>query len=434
MNFCSIKPLLLILPLTGIVSLGHADEASDNGSPYVEKYKVGYAETKPAFGGPTSPQGQLEEADRIKDPAFRFPAIDAFFQPCTDTRKSLHEKHGVQLNGHYSVMFQGMDAYHAQEDSAAGGVLRVNMRWTAVGGGTKNTGSLFVTLDHRHSFTDVAPQSLAGSAGYLGVASTFYNDMGGAIINLNWQQAFNDGDTGLIAGRYDPNDYQTAQGSTNPWTLFSNIAISLDPSVAFPDSSWGIGAGHWLNTQFYLLGGVNDANGLGSDNLEFFEGGSELYKYAHVGWSPSKDQRYFKNVHLSTWHVDDRDLRPEDGFSGAEASHGVTLSTNWMFEGLWMPFARAGWSDGSAPLYNESATLGVLKKLHYRSDVLGVAANWGKPSNDALREQTSIETFWQFQFSQNLEITPSIQYLNQPALNTDVDDIWLLSTRVHLTF
>ena len=31
------------------------------------------------------------------------------------------------------------------------------------------------------------------------------------------------------------------------------------------------------------------------DDLEFFEGGSEFFKWAHVGWSPTKDQRYFNN-------------------------------------------------------------------------------------------------------------------------------------------
>ena len=76
----------------------------------------------------------------------------------------------------------------------------------------------------------------------------------------------------MIVGRYDPNDYQNVLGYVNPWTIFSNLAINLDASVALPDSSWGIGAGHWLNDTWYVLGSINDANGAGSDDLEFFKG------------------------------------------------------------------------------------------------------------------------------------------------------------------
>ena len=43
--------------------------------------KIGYTTTHPPFGGQNSPAGELEEADEIKDPAYRFPKIDAAFKP-----------------------------------------------------------------------------------------------------------------------------------------------------------------------------------------------------------------------------------------------------------------------------------------------------------------------------------------------------------------
>jgi porin len=217
-------------------------------------------------------------------------------------------------------------------------------------------------------------------------------------------------------------------GYVNPWSIFTNLASNLDTSVALPDSSWGVGAGHWFNDQWYVLGGVNDANGLGTDDLEFFDGGAEFFSYAHLGWSPGKDQRYFKNVHIVGWHVDER----ED--AGIEESHGVALAANWTFDDRYMPFARLGFSSGSAPISNESATLGIIRKFLYRSDLVGLSAAWGKPPDDSLREQTTIETFWRFQFAQNLAISPNVQLLLNPSLNPEQDKVWVIGLRTRLTF
>lgn len=425
MTFLKLCPLLTTVLLSS-VSVASEEIANKETSSEV---KTG---TAVDFGGPASPRGLKEQAEKPKTPAFRFPEIDAAFKPWQDWKKSIKDDHGFSFNGHYAASVQGVnDTVAGGSSTNASGVLRLTGIWEAVNRGEANTGSLVVTLDHRHAYTDNTPQDLAGEIGYIGITNLFFSDMGAAIINLNWQQRLNDGNTGFIVGRYDPNDYQNVLGIVNPWTLFTNLEMSLDVSVALPDSSWGIGAGHWLNDQFYVLGGVNDANGLGSDNLEFFEGGSELYKYVHVGWSPAKNQRYFQNVHVLYWDVDER------VDAGLEASSGFAIGANWMFEGNWMPYLRLGKSEGSTPIYNKSATLGVLKQFSYRSDVVGAAITWGElPYNAGFtsQEQTSAEVFWQIQFSQNLEITPNIQYIMDPAMNVEGTDILSMGVRALFTF
>ena len=255
-----------------------------------------------------------------------------------------------------------------------------------------------------------------------------YSDADWVIPNLNWAQGFNDGSTGLLIGRYDPSDYMNVLGYTNPWTTFSNLAILLDASVQFGDSSWGVAGGSWINEQTYFMLGINDANGTLTDNLEFFDGGAEFYKWAHVGWSPSRSERFKKNIHLVGWHVDAR----ED--AGTDSAQGVALAANWTFNNTWMPFARLGWSEGSTPIYNRSATIGLGYKFQYRSDVAGIGINWGDPPDDSLNEQTTVEAFWNFQFAQNLAFTPSVQLLLDPALNPEEDEILITGLRARLTF
>jgi porin len=390
--------------------------------------KVGYADKPPPFGGRTSPAGEVYEADEDRDPAFRFPVFDDAFASWDDWKRRQDDENGLQLSAHYSTMYQRVSDSLTEDDKASAGLLRATARWTLFGKDTSNFGSLNVMLDHRHGFRNQTPAGdTAGQAGYIGLTSLLHNDIGFAVINLNWQQAFNDGDTGLIVGRYDPNDYMNVLGYVNPWTIFSNLAINFDASVALPDSSWGVSAGHWLNDQVYVLGGINDANGLGSDDLEFFDGGSEFFKFAHVGWSPSKGERYFKSVHVMAWHVDER----ED--LGIDSANGVALAANWTFDDKWMPFARLGFSNGSAPIYNESVTLGVIRKFLYRSDLVGMAVSHGSPAVSGLSDQTTVEAFWRFQFSENLAITPSLQLILDPALNPVNDNVWVWGARFRLT-
>ena len=353
-------------------------------------YNVGYATSRPVFGGPNSPEGTLEESDRVTDPAFRFPAIDQAFAPWADWKRGKNEEQGVQLSANYSTLAQGLSDSISGDETASSGLFRGTAKWTLIGQGTPNIGSLNLMIDHRHGFRDTAPAGLAGNAGYIGVTGLQYGDFDFAVINLNWQQGFNDGNTGIVAGRYDPNDYMNILGYVNPLTGFSNLAVNLEPSVAFPDSSWGVGVGHWMRDQWYVIGGINDANGSATDNLAFFDGGSEFFKWAHVGWSPSKGDRYYKNVHLMTWDVDER----QD--VGIDSAHGVAVAANWTFDDRWMPFVRLGWSSGSAPIYNESITLGFIWKFMFRSDLVGLAANWGDPPDETLREQTTVEAFWRF--------------------------------------
>ena len=267
---------------------------------------------------------------------------------------------------------------------------------------------------------------LGGEAGYIGQTAVLFNDIGWEVIDFNWQQGIGDGG-GIIAGRYDPMDYIAVLGYANPWTAFSSLATLLDPAIAFPDASWGLGGGTWLGENWYVKGAINDANGT-LTNYKFFEGGAEFFKWGELGWSPSRDERYTTNIHFAAWHVDER----ED--LGIDSAHGFTLGANWTTDDLrWMYFARGGWADGDAALYEESYTLGMMRKFRRNSDLMGLAVNWGQPPQDELDAQTTGEFFYRLQLAENLAITPNIQLLKGPALNDEDDRIWVTGLRIRLT-
>jgi porin len=410
---------------------GAAGEAANDEvnaeEPAEPTHKAGF-KRRPPFGGPNTPGGMAEEDDRVKKPAMRLGGFDGALGPWFKWKRRVSEEHGLQISGHYVSLYQGLSDSLEEEDDAASGLFRFNIRWVLNGRQSGDEGAFVITLDHRHAYSALSPADLAGPAGYLGVTGLLLNDFGGAILNLNWTQSFNNGNTGILVGRFDPSDYMNVLGYANPWTAFQNLAVLLDPAVAFPDASWGVGAGTWIQGKWWVLGTVNDANGLATDDLEFFDGGSEFFKQASFGWSPSKDERYLSSVNATLWHVDAREDK------GIEKAEGIGLNANWTWNERWMMFARAGFSDGSAAIYNQSATVGFIRHFAFRSDLVGLGVNWGDPPDETLSEQVTVEGFYSFQLAQNLAITPSVQYLKDPAFNPDHDEIWIAGLRLRFTF
>ena len=106
-NGCLALILLMSLFLSCPASSQTKDQDSRESRGFSQRESsTGYTDSMPVFGGPTSSEGQLEEADRVLDPAFRFPVIDAFYQPWTDWKTNANKQRGVQISTHYSTMAQ----------------------------------------------------------------------------------------------------------------------------------------------------------------------------------------------------------------------------------------------------------------------------------------------------------------------------------------
>jgi porin len=396
--------------------------------PETLKHRSGFNK-RPNFGSTASTAAQLEEDDRVKDPVIRFPAIDQALDGWFAAKKRLNEVSFLQLGFDYNTLYQAASEALGGDDNAWSGVFRIFGKWDVVNPGGTNTGSIVFGLENRHRIDGrIPPSALAGEVGYIGVTGTLFSDVESILGNLYYQQRLGSEDQGgIIIGRFDPNDFMDVLGYANPWTTFSNVAILLNPTIALPDWSWGVGGGSRLNGQWYVLGSINDANGT-ITNESFFDGGSEFFSQVEVGWSPSRAERYFTNVHLTAWHVDEREE------AGIPSAQGLSLGANKTWNETWMAFSRVGWSEGDAPIYNKSVTFGVGRLIRQWSDVFGVGVNWGDPTDDSLRSQWTTEVFYRMQLSQNLQITPSVQWLIDPALNTTKDETWIMSFRLRFSF
>jgi porin len=95
---------------------------------------------------------------------------------------------------------------------------------------------------------------------------------------------------------------------------------------------------------------------------------------------------------------------------------------------------RAGYAEGEASLLSHSVSAGVGRYFDGTKDLLGVGVNWGSPADDSLGNQWTSELFYRFQAAQNFAITPSIQLIGNPALDSDKDLVTYFGLRARVTF
>jgi porin len=340
-------------------------------------------------------------------------------------------EHGVNLALDYSAVALGAsDVLPGSDDSASGGMLRFYGSWDALNQGKSNSGSLVWKVEHRHAYSDTSVKNLLFGAGGLGLVTPPFSDEGGRLTNFYWKQRFNQGNGTVIAGFLDATDYFDVYALASPWTGFLNFAFSTGTTTtALPgDAALGIAAASMLGKEWFVIGGITDMESDPTDPLDGFNtisDESNFFKSLEIGWTPSRDQIYVDNVHLSFWQAD------ESPAQGTTKGQGINISASKMF-GQWLPFIRGGFSEDAGTLTESSISTGfAYYGLGRETNNLGVAVNWAD-IDESDDDQVTLEMFYFMKLTKFLEITPDIQFISNPALNPNEDRITIYGLRARL--
>jgi porin len=380
------------------------------------------------FGGPNTVENELQEDQVSRKKRSLLSGVDNALQPWFDWKQQVNEDIGLNFGLDYNTVYQKYSR-SLNFDEAGGGIFRFFADWTLVGRNTSYPGSIVFKVENRHDYSKVAPQNLGFQAGYSGITSTQFSDFDWGITNLFWKQKFNNGRISFLIGKVDPTDYVNVYALINPLTHFQNLAFLSDPSIASPNQGLGMALGAMLTDNVYLVTGFSDANGdptkAGFDS--FFDD-AEYFKHIEIGWTSSQERIYFDNIHLTAWHSDEREE------ANVPESWGLAFSATWFVDDKWLPFFRAGYSDGGASLMKGSISTGVGRYFAESGNVLGFGVNWGQPADTSLDSQVTTELFYRIQITQNWAITPDIQVLFNPALDPDKSAIAVFAIRSRINF
>jgi porin len=372
------------------------------------------------LGGPSSVSADLEPGDGLTDPQYRYDFPQNIAPGYFAWKDRLAKDHGLKFNLDYLTLGQTSNA-DLGKGNAGGGIFRVYGSWKPT-----ETGSLTFKIENRHAYGSVAPQSFGFDGGALSITGTAFNDNGTILTNLFWTERATNGSWTLQAGQLDVTDFVDVYGLVSPYTAFQNLAFNTNPTINAPNPGLGIAGGTQLGKNFYVVGSVADANAdPTSPDFKVFSDGN-LFSSLEIGYTSSHDRVYFDNVHLTVWHSDaaDNGSRLED--------YGAVISGAWFIDNTWMPFLRAGVSEGTAALYEKSVSAGVGYYLR-NTDLAGVGLNWAE-ANGLSGSQKTVEMFYRFSISPGLQITPSLQFISNPLLNPGQSSITLLGLRARVVF
>ena len=386
-----------------------------------------------AFTGPDAVVNQLrEDGERAVSTFEELLAFEGYEAFKTD----LYERTGLQFGADYTASYYAATA-SIGKSTGSGGMVRLYGRWDAIGRGTSDTGGIIYKVEHRHRYGDVAPAGLAPELGYAGIFAPPFSDQGWRLTNLYWRQSLFEGRFVTYVGFLDATDFVDAYALASPWTGFTNFVFSTgSATIGVPnDATLGAMVGLWFTDSFYGMASITDANADPTDPFEGFNSffnDFETFKSLEVGWTPSRDEFWLNNVHVTFWHVDERtEAAVPDGW-------GLNVSASTWIDDQWLPFVRAGWSDDGGSLLEASVSAGFGYQRERGGDVIGVGLNWGRPNSTTfaadLDDQYTAEVYYRWRFTQRVEVTPSIQVLGNPALNPDENVIGVFGVRARVVF
>lgn len=382
------------------------------------------------FGGPDAVPNQIESD---AEQSARSDRLDSWDQ----WKASLVEKHGLSLGMDYSaVYFRANEAF--DDNTTSSGMLRFYGSWDLIGREGGNTGSFIWKVEHRHAYTDTAPNGYGlAEIGYVGVLAPPFSDQGARLTNLYWRQRFSDGRQALVAGFLDVTDFLDLYGMISPWLHFSNLAFSTGSgAIALPnDATLGAAFGSMIGDKMYLIASLVDANSDPGDPLEGFDTffrDREYFKSIELGWTAAAGRIYLDNTHITLWQKDKQ--QESDIASG----WGANFSFAKYIDEVWMPFIRAGYARDGGSLLEKTLAAGIGFQLRPGKDLLGVGFNWGRPNSDTfengLDDQYTSEIFYRFAIGKRFTLTADLQHLKNPALNPDESTIWMLGARARVAF
>ena len=393
------------------------EEPADNPKQSEKKSKSGY-EDGDMIGGNSAVGGQLAQDDAVKKPLIHFGFLHEGFY---DLKRRIKRKYGIELNVDYNFLNQ-YASFSNFDRHGSSGSLRFYGRWRPPWAKSPASGALVFRFENRHQIGPQTPKELGFSTG-SSLSTAGFKEFGWGTTALYWQKASENERLAFVAGQMDPGDFEDIHPLLNPWTAFMNDASFNNPTTALPNQGLGVVVRGFATDHLYLMAGLNDANGTPTKiDFESFFDVQEYFTWVEVGWATNPDREYSgESVHLTLWHSDERVE------AGVPAGRGIAFSASQEFGEKWVPFLRAGYSEGDAANLSAMVSLGAGWRVR-SDDLVGAAVTWARPpQGEDGRDQYTVEAFFRLQLTQNLQVTPGFHWTLNPAYNPGKDTVWVAS-------
>jgi porin len=290
---------------------------------------------------------------------------------------------------------------------------------------------IFQTQVRYELWQDQTPRTLGTEIGSLWGTVNGFNTQSFNLRQLYWQQFLFNNEFSYRIGKVDLGDMFNNNRLQSDNQFFLNAAFSDNPAMAFPDNDFGGDVVWRPHRLVYVAAGASNADDdNNSDTSNRSIRNSDWFTVAEVGLTPWFENLGAGHYRLTAWYTD------AGSSSGASSASGVSLSFDQDLGPRMLAFLRYGYSDGELTATEQIVAGGMAFRRPFgkNDDLAGIAAAWGRPSNDRLDDQGVVEAFYRFQLTPAIEVTPDVQFIIEPTLAPEEDYVWVFGVRVRITF
>lgn len=426
---------LLFLWLTLSFSVLYAQEEAQQDST-----SKGYS-NEDEIGGPKSVGRQLEVNNNKYIFEYRYPI--KVMKGWYDWKEKVDKKYGIKFGVNYTSLYIRSNKTITDENTpnAASGILDIQTGWTFLNRKKgKNQGTLYIKIDSRHNYgrSDRTPPMFHGLAesGYYGLPAAGYNHYSIRMLELNWQQNLFNNRVGFVVGKVDLTNYFNFHGLIVPWQHFIGYGSSVSGTVNWVNQGFGAVLSVRPTEQFYIIGAMADPYGDQFEEGDFLDFGRYFTdgKYIYMleaGFVPTFAERFFKKISVTLWKSDSY-TNISNTFIGQ--GEGIAFTSHWLFKERFAPYLRFGFSNGVGEntFYKKDVQIG--HGLRFRNyDILGTSISWNEPNIDGAKDQYTAEVFYRLNLTAHLEVTPSIQFIQNPTFNPTENNLFYFGIRGRIT-
>lgn len=385
-----------------------------------------------ASAAPTAAQQPPQPAEDTQDPLISPDPAKPLLQPWYDLKAKAKDKQELEINPSYTFLYQNATNVIDDQNDVLGGRLDLNINWTLLHVGQKDTGSIGFLFRSGVNIGENQNFNLSQEVGDDMVMNALQG--GGkqhpATVNLiYWRQSFFDDKLAFYVGKIHPNQHIDLDPVNNDETR-QFLAAPFDGNLSNPQEgnyAPGVAMEWTIVDDFYFHALAMDA--LGSPGTGFgttFDG--KYYEAAQFSWEPTLKDLGKGNYRVFGWHT-----QTDSGDEGSGI--GVGFSQEIGKDG-WAPFGRWGYGDDQVTSMRQmvSGGIGNLHPFGRRGDMFGIGLAWGDPSDSSLRQQTMLETFYRLKLTDSLELSPDVELFMPPSSRENQDFVAVFGIRLKALF
>lgn len=353
---------------------------------------------------PDSIKGVIEQRDELVYDPRRRSLFPEFYYNFRKKQLDWWNRHRVEFTLTYDVVAQ---AYNDRDVSVNGtaGDFSLSGRWLIAGEKFRKPIYLTFRLRDRRAYSEYAPSEIRGQTDLLWGTVNGFTNAGFQVPDLYLDQRLFDDKMALRYGQFSIDNFVDKHALRSAKRFFLNQAFSDNPTVNFPSYGAGLTAYLKPDSRWEFTAGISNIQGVeGEEQVDFRLDSDALFGTVQAAYNFKGIGDRDIRLQVMGWGGDENSVDEYDGGTGMS----VTLEHGGRDEHeTWV--VRYGQNSGEPTNTDTLAFAGYGREIR-GFDNLGIGIGSGRSSTTS-KWQTVFETYYRWQVTKELVITPDLQMI-----------------------